>query len=122
MSHLRGFLIILLSSLAGNIISSVSGLSVPGSIFGMLILLVLLLTKVVKLETVEPSASLLISLMIVMFIPSTVNLMNVYDKFLSMLPQVLIIGIVSTIITIGVSAWTIDKLLSKKEETDGNSH
>lgn len=122
MSHLRGFLIILLSALAGNIISSVSGLSVPGSIFGMLILLVLLLTKVVKLETVEPSASLLISLMIVMFIPSTVNLMNVYDKFLNMLPQVLIIGIVSTIITIGVSAWTIDKLLSKKEETDGNSH
>ena len=81
MERLKGFLIILLCNFAGNILIMLSGLPVPGSVLGMLILLVLLLTKRVKLETVEPAASLLIAFMLLFILPDGVNLMNSFHKF-----------------------------------------
>lgn len=39
----------------------------PGSIIGMLILLFLLQVKIVKVETVDPAASALISVMVLFF-------------------------------------------------------
>ncbi|CAM2856229.1 CidA/LrgA family protein [Erysipelothrix tonsillarum] len=116
MKSLRGFLVILLSLMLGNLITTLTKLPIPGSIFGMLILFLLLISKLVKLETVSDASSLLISLMMMLFIPGAVNLMNVYEKFSGVIPQLLIIVIVTTLLILTVSSLTADKLISNKEK------
>jgi holin-like protein len=111
---IKGFLIILLSLFAGNLVSLVIGLPIPGAIVGMLFLLTLLLLRVVKLETVEPAALLLISLLPLMFIPGAVGLMNLFDKFGGIIPQLLVIIIATTLLTILSSAWTTERLIRQK--------
>lgn len=114
MEKIKGFLLILLCLFAGNLLSSLTGLPVPGSIFGMIILLALLLTKAVRLETVEPAANLLISLMMIMILPGGVDLMNTFGKFAGIIPQLLIVSLLSTLLVIASSAWATQKLMRGK--------
>ena len=121
MEKIKGFLLILLCLFAGNLLSSLTGLPVPGSIFGMIILLALLLTKAVRLETVEPAANLLISLMMIMILPGGVDLMNSFGKFAGIIPQLLIVSLLSTLLVITSSAWATQKLMRGKTK-DGKGH
>lgn len=113
MERLKGFLIILLCNLAGNIIIMASGLPVPGSVLGMLMLLILLLTGRVKLATVEPAASLLIAFMLLFILPDGVKLMNSFHKFEGIVAQVLIIAVLSTLLTM-VSSSLVTQHFSKR--------
>ena len=119
MKRLKGFLIILLCNFAGNILIMLSGLPVPGSVLGMLILLVLLLTKRVKLETVEPAASLLIAFMLLFILPDGVNLMNSSHKFEGIVIQVLVIAVLSTMLTMASSSLVAQVLSSKFKKRAG---
>lgn len=119
MERLKGFLIILLCNFAGNIVIMLSNLPVPGSVLGMLILLVLLLSKRVKLETVEPAASLLIAFMLLFILPDGVNLMNSFHKFEDIVVQVLVIAVLSTILTMASSSLVAQFLSSKLKKRAG---
>lgn len=114
MKAMKGFAIILFSLMAGNLITALTKLPIPGSIFGMLILLILLQTKVVKLETVDPAAGALLSVMILLFIPGGVNLLNVYDKFDGVLFQVLAIIIVTTVVVMAMTGIVADRMIKAK--------
>lgn len=116
MKSMKGFFIILASLMLGNLITALTKLPIPGSIFGMVILLILLLTKAVKLETVEPVANLLILIMMILFIPGTVNLMNVYDKFAGVIPQLLVITILTTLIIMAVTALVTDRIIESRKK------
>lgn len=118
MTHIKGVLIIFANLMIGNLITALLGLAIPGSIIGMLLLLFLLLTKVVPLEAVESPANFLISIMVLMFIPGGVNLMNVYHKFDGVLLQVLFIVVITTIVTIAVTALVTDLLIKGKNKAD----
>lgn len=113
MKELKGFLIILGCLFIGNILSELLTISIPGSILGMILLLILLITHIVKLDQVEKTSSFLLSIMLVMFIPGAVNLMNVIQKFENVIFQVVFIVIVSTVIILIVTSLSIDKLLEK---------
>ena len=119
MERLKGFLIILLCNFAGNILIMLSGLPVPGSVLGMLILLVLLLTKRVKLETVEPADSLLIAFMLLFILPDGVNLMNSFHKFEGIVIQVLVIAVLSTMLTMASSSLVAQFLSSRFKKRAG---
>lgn len=119
MERLKGFLIILLCNFAGNIVIMLSNLPVPGSVLGMLILLVLLLSKRVRLETVEPAASLLIAFMLLFILPDGVNLMNSFHKFEDIVVQVLVIAVLSTILTMASSSLVAQFLSSKLKKRAG---
>lgn len=110
MARLKGFLIILLCNLAGNLVITLIGLPFPGSVLGMLLLLGLLLGRAVKLETVESTANLLISLMMLFILPGAVNMMNVFDKFTGIIVQLLVIATAASVLTLISSALVADKL------------
>lgn len=118
MESLNGFFIICSTLMLGNFITYLTKAPIPGSIFGMVILLILLLSKVIKLETVDKPANYLISIMMLLFIPGGVNLMNVYNKFNGIIPQILIILIITTILTICVTAVTADYIIIKRKKRD----
>lgn len=115
MKELKGFLIILGCLFIGNILSELLTISIPGSILGMILLLLLLVLNIVKLEQVEKTASYLLSIMLVMFIPGAVNLMNVFHKFDNVLLRVVLIVIVSTVLILALTSLSIDKLIGEKK-------
>jgi holin-like protein len=116
MKSMKGFFIILFSLIAGNLITALTKLPIPSSIFGMLILLILLETKVVKLETVDPVAGFLLSVMIMLFVPGAVNLMNVYDKLDGVILQVFAIVIVTTVVVMVATGIVADQIINAKNK------
>ena len=76
MKYLRQFMIILLVSFVGELLKYAIPLPVPASIYGLVILFILLETGVLKLEAVKDTAIFLIEIMPLMFIPAGVGLME----------------------------------------------
>lgn len=118
MKALNQLAIILLILLASNFISSLLPFPFPASVLGMIILLILLSFKIIKIEDIEISSNFLLDNMAFFFIPAGVGLIN----SLTILQQygILFIGIMlfTTIIVMGVTAWTVEFLIKRKQEND----
>ena len=122
MKYLRQFLIILVISYAGELLKYVLPLPIPASIYGMVILLVGLLTGWIALDAVKDVGKFLIEIMPVMFIPAGVGLMSSWGILKPLILPVSIITVV-TIVTVmaatgKVSQWVIRKGKSDKEENE----
>ncbi len=122
MKYLKQFLIILLISFAGELLKYVLPLPIPASIYGMVILLVGLLTGWIALDAVKDVGKFLIEIMPVMFIPAGVGLMSSWGILKPLILPVSIITVV-TIVTVmaatgKVSQWVIRKEKSDKEENE----
>lgn len=122
MKYLKQFLIILLISFAGELLKYVLPLPIPASIYGMVILLVGLLTGWITLDAVKDVGKFLIEIMPVMFIPAGVGLMSSWGILKPLILPVSIITVV-TIVTVmaatgKVSQWVIRKGKSDKEENE----
>lgn len=81
MKYINQFLIILLISFLGEILKCLLPLPIPASIYGMIILFLGLMTKVIKLESVKETGKFLIEIMPIMFIPAGVGLMTTWGGF-----------------------------------------
>lgn len=113
-----GFVIISLCDAAGSLLSKWLQLPIPGPIFGMLFLLILLLTGLVKLTTVAPAAQILIGLMLLFLLPGGVGLMTIFDKFEGIIPQLLLISSLTcalVIISSGYVTQMMVRLLDKRK-------
>lgn len=122
MKYLKQFLIILVISYAGELLKYVLPLPIPASIYGMVILLVGLLTGWIALDAVKDVGKFLIEIMPVMFIPAGVGLMSSCGILKPLILPVSIITVV-TIVTVmaatgKVSQWVIRKGKSDKEENE----
>lgn len=122
MKYLKQFLIILVISYAGELLKYVLPLPIPASIYGMVILLVGLLTGWIALDAVKDVGKFLIEIMPVMFIPAGVGLMSSWGILKPLILPVSIITVV-TIVTVmaatgKVSQWVIRKEKSDKEENE----
>lgn len=76
MKYLMQFGIIIGLSLVGEVLNSVIPLPVPASVWGMVLLFVLLCLKVIKLDQVQDAADFLLSIMTVMFVPVGASLIT----------------------------------------------
>ena len=122
MKYLKQFLIILVISYAGELLKYVLPLPIPASIYGMVILLVGLLTGWIALDADKDVGKFLIEIMPVMFIPAGVGLMSSWGILKPLILPVSIITVV-TIVTVmaatgKVSQWVIRKGKSDKEENE----
>ena len=88
--YLSSFLIILACLVIGKWLSSLLPFAFPGSILGMLILFLLLNFQLVRLQWIEPSASLLLRHMALLFIPVAVGLLSYLDTVMASLGVILL--------------------------------
>jgi holin-like protein len=107
--------LILVVSGVGEILARVLPLPVPASVYGLVLLLVLLLTGVVKLHQVRETAHFLIGIMALFFVPITVGIMDSWGDLRPVLVPVLVICLVSTAVTIG-STGTVTQFLVRRKE------
>ena len=117
MKYLRQFLIIILISLIGEVMHYL-----PASIYGMAILFVGLMTKIIPLNYVKDAGKLMIEIMPVMFIPAGVGLMASFGVLKPMIIPfcvVLIVTVVTVIIITGhVSQFIIRSGKKKNKENE----
>ena len=121
MKYLRQFMIILLVSFWGELLKYVIPLPVPASIYGLVILFILLETGILKLDAVKETSVFLIEIMPLMFIPAGVGLMESWGDLNSMLLEVVVIILVSTVLVIGVSGKVTELVLKRSANKKGET-
>ena len=124
MKIFRESLIIICIYLLGEIISKGLNLPIPGNIIGMIILLILLCTNIIKVEKVETISSFFLDHLAFFFIPAGVGLLTSFDIIKSSLIQILLICIIATslvIVVTGLTVQTLVKLTSKSKLESGDN-
>ena len=116
MKYLRQFGIILGVTCAGEIIKYFIPLPIPGSIYGLILMFLLLLMRVIKVEHVKETGEFLIEIMPLMFIPAGVGLVTSWNQLQSFLVPLLVITVVSTFVVMIVTGKVTDFLISKRGE------
>ena len=119
MKYLRLFMIILLVSFAGELLKYIMPFPVPASIYGLIILFVLLETGILKLDAVKETSVFLIEIMPLMFIPAGVGLMESWGDLNSMLVEVIVIILVSTVLVMGISGKVTELVLKRTATRKG---
>ena len=121
MKYLRQFMIILLVSFWGELLKYVIPLPVPASIYGLVILFILLETGILKLDAVKETSVFLIEIMPLMFIPAGVGLMESWGDLNSMRLEVVVIILVSTVLVMGVSGKVTELVLKRSANKKGET-
>lgn len=111
MKYMKQFGWILAVTCAGELLKYFIPLPIPGSIYGLVIMLVLLMTHRIKLEKVEQAGDFLIEIMPLMFIPAGVGLMTSWEQLQPVLWPVCIITVVSTFVVMIVTGKVTDALI-----------
>ena len=112
---LRQFLVIMAVSFVGEILP----LPIPASIYGLVLMLALLMTGALKLDTVEDAGKFMIEIMPVMFIPAGVGLMESWGELKAVLVPVLVITLVSTIVVMVVSGRVTQAVIRLEKKHKG---
>lgn len=115
MKYLRQFAIIMLFTLAGELCQALLPLPLPGSIYGMVLLLLAFALRILKIEAVREAGSFLVSILPVLFVAPAVGLVACWDLIRPDLIKIAILIAVSTVITFGVSGL-LTRLFSKGGE------
>lgn len=110
MKYLKQFAIILAVSCAGEILRHFIPLPVPASIYGLVLIFILLCTHVVKPGDVRDAARFLIEMMPLMFIPLAVSLLDSMDVLMPVIIPVGVITAVSTVLVFGATGLTAQAL------------
>jgi len=90
--HFSEISLIATVSFIGELLHYLIPLPVPSSIYGLLLMLLLLVTHIVKLDHVKTTADWLITLMPVMFVGPTVGLIASYDSYKDILIPIIVIS------------------------------
>lgn len=103
MKYIKQFALIALITFIGECMNYLIPLPIPGSIYGMVLLFLLLLSGILKVEQIEETADLLLSIMPIFFISPTVSLMSSITLIKDSLIGVIVICLVSTIVVMSVT-------------------
>ena len=94
MKYVKQFSIILGISFLAELLEILIPLPIAASVYGLVIMLVGLITKLIPLEKVETAADA----MSIMFVPATVGIMASVDTLKEMLFPICVITVVSTVL------------------------
>jgi len=120
---LRQLSIVLLILSVGQILQTKFNLFIPGTILGMMILLILLLTKVIKLKWIENITNVLLDHISIFFVPANVGVMVYLSQIKDVWAQILFIAIISTVVVMGVTGAVVqlvDRLMARSRK-EGNA-
>lgn len=115
MKIFRETIIILGIYLIGELISKGFSLPLPGNIIGMIILLVLLCTKVIKVEKIENVSTFFLDHLSFFFIPAGVGLISSFDSIKDSLIYILLLCLITTAIVIIITGAVVQYIMKIQE-------
>ena len=122
MKHIRQFGIILLISLAGEVIHLFVPLPIPASIYGLILMLIGLNTRFIPLEAVEDVSNFLLEIMPMLFIPPAVGLLDSLDALRPILMPFLLITFISTFIVMVMTGKVTQFFIESDDKKKGTDH
>ena len=79
----------------------------PASVIGLILLLVLLLTRVLRVDHVQEKSDFLLQNLPFFFIPASVGIINYAELIRNNAVAFVIICVVSTVVTFAATAWAV---------------
>ena len=119
MNYLKQLFIIIAFSALGEICHYLIPWPIPASIYGMVLLFVALLTKVIKVSHVKETGSFLVKMLPVMFVVPLVSLIQCWDVLKETWLQIAIITVISTVVTFA-AAGVATKLFLRRNRGGKN--
>lgn len=119
MKYLKQFGIILFVSLLGELLRMLIPLPIPASVYGLVLMLILLMTGIIKLHQIKEVSAFLIEIMPVMFIPAGVGLLESWPSLRPVWIPVVFISVATTIIVMAVTGRVAQRIIGKEEKKDG---
>ncbi len=116
MKYLYQLFIILLITFIGEVLYKLIPLPIPASIYGLLIMLFCLKTKIVKLEKVRNVGDILLEVMPLLFIPAAVGLLTAWEELADILLPIIIITLITTIIVMVVTGRVTQFIMRKGQK------
>ncbi len=118
MKYINQISIIATVSFAGELTAHLVPLPIPGSIYGLVIMLILLVAKVIKVEWVKDTAVFLLALMPIMFVSALVGIAETYDSWRNLILPILVVGTVGTALVMIVTGVVSQALINAKEKKE----
>lgn len=115
MKFLHEAVIITAITFAAELIKYFVPLPVPASIYGLILLFILLKSGLLKLEQIENVGGLLLELMPLLLVPASVSFLTVLDTIQSMLLPVLIMGFAGTTVVMFVTGAVSQYLIQRRK-------
>lgn len=116
MKYMKQLSVIITVCFAGEFMRSLLPLPVPGSIYGMVIMFLLLVSGAIKLEKVETVSDFLVDCMPLMFVPGGVGLIKSWGTLQAMLPAVIGSIVLVTPLVMVITGKVTQFLIEKGEK------
>jgi len=113
MNYLRQFLIIICFTFLGELLNLLIPLPIPAAVYGLVLLFLALQLGIVKLEQVRTVGEWLVSIMGILFVAPTVNILGCWEEISPYLLPIAVITVASTVVVFAV-AGIVTQLLSGK--------
>ena len=112
--HITQYMVILLLSFLGEVLKMFVPLPIPASVYGLVLMLVCLMTGILKTSQIKEAAFFLIEIMPVMFIPAAAGLIDSWSVLRPLIVPIMIITIVITIFVMVVTGRVAQKIAQKR--------
>ena len=122
MNYLRELGIILAICVLGEVISILIGGALPANVLGMILLLVLLATRLIKARQVEHAADFFLKNMAIFFLPVSLGILEIYNQLKSQLIAIIAVCFITTFLTALATAATVHFILVKKKKKGENKN
>lgn len=101
------FMIILIFSFIGEVLSTLLALPVPGSIIGLVLLFLALEFKIIRLRHIDTVGNFLLNNMTILFLPAAVGIMERFDSIKPFLLPITIMILGAIFLNIAVIGFVV---------------
>lgn len=122
MKYIRQIAIIMFIAFIGEALNALIPLPIPASIYGIVLLLILLMTGALKVESIREVSTFLIEIMTLTFIPATVGLMDSFHLLRGSLIAYIVILVVSTYAVMIVSGRVSQRVIRAEKARGERTH
>lgn len=116
MKYMKQICIIVGICFLAEVLEYLIPLPIAASIYGLLLMLTVLVSGIVKLQDVEGVADFLTGNMTILFIPSTVGIMASVTELKEMLVPLLLISVVTTFVIMAVTGWVTQGIIRRNKK------
>lgn len=121
MKYMKQLSIILAVSFIGEMMKQAIDLPAPASIYGFILMFILLQFKVIKDESVKDVGAFLVEIMPLMFIPGAVAILDSWEYMKDFWHILFFIIMITTILVMVVSGKVTDQIVKWEEKSDDES-
>lgn len=113
MKFVKQLSVIMAVSFVAELMEFLIPIPVAASVYGLVLMLVGLVSGIIPLEKVEGAADFLVEIMPILFVPPTVSIMTSVDEMKQMLVPLCVISVVSTVLIMVITGRVSQSIIRK---------